>query len=380
MKGNQMRKTLRLGLLAAAAATTLAFASSAFGAYAPKLLITRSDEVTSVKFSQTDADEATAHVTILVPPGYSGNYVQAPGTNIGTLQGSVIAGAFGGATVPVAGTIVAGDPTNAALMATAKTCTGSETHAAIWLLNVTAAGQSLPAPVPVFLDPTTGGPYELFSSTSIQLCLPPPPLATFQIKLLEASLDVGNTLNIFSPSTSGQFRWTAINTPYKGINDNSVNLAGTVETQAIEAAPVDASLTAKRLTKTRRVKHKLFTDIFYTYSVKISGKLQAGGEPVGGANADIVAGTNTKVATVQTNDNGAFTKTMKLTKTTSYHAVYTNGAQTLSGGTCVPPLPLAPGVNMPCASVTQSGLVATTEQTRVVKPKLKHRRVKNKGK
>ena len=83
-----MRKTLRLGLLAAAAATTLAFASSAFGAYAPKLLITRSDEVTSIKFSQTDADEATAHVTILVPPGYSGNYVQAPGTNIGTLQGS----------------------------------------------------------------------------------------------------------------------------------------------------------------------------------------------------------------------------------------------------------------------------------------------------
>ena len=78
-------------------------------------------------------------MTILVPPGYSGNYVQAPGTNIGTLQGSVIAGAFGGATVPVAGTIVAGDPTNAALMATAKTCTGSETHAAIWLLNVTAA-------------------------------------------------------------------------------------------------------------------------------------------------------------------------------------------------------------------------------------------------
>ena len=36
-----MRKTLRLGLLAVAAATSLAFASSAFGAYAPKLSITR---------------------------------------------------------------------------------------------------------------------------------------------------------------------------------------------------------------------------------------------------------------------------------------------------------------------------------------------------
>ena len=139
-KGIQMRKTLRLGLLAVAAATSLAFASSAFGAYAPKLSITRSDEVTSITFSQTDADDATAKVTILAPAGFSGGFVQPAGTNIGTLDGSVVAGAFGGATVPVAGTIVAGDPTNAQLMAAAKVCTGSETHAAIWLLNVTAAG------------------------------------------------------------------------------------------------------------------------------------------------------------------------------------------------------------------------------------------------
>jgi hypothetical protein len=374
-----MRKTLRLGLLAVAGASTLAFAANALGAYAPKLLITRSDEVTSIKFAQTDADDATARVQILAPAGYSGGFVQPAGTNIGTLEGSVIAGELGGATVPVAGTIVAGDPTNATLMAAAQQCTGSATHAAIWLLNVTAGGTSLPAPVPLYLDPVATPPFNAFASASIQLCLPAPPAASFQIKLLEASLNVGNTLNIFTPATPGDYRWTAINTPYK--SDNSgVNAAGTVETQAIDSAPVDASITTKRTTKTRRVKHKRFTDIFYSYSVRIGGTLQAGGHPVAGATVDIISGADTKVGEATTNDNGSFSTTMKLTKTSSYHLVFNHDAEPLVGASCVPPLPLAPGIDMPCASVTNGGQHATTEEKRVVKPKLTHRRVKNKGK
>jgi hypothetical protein len=374
-----MRKTLRLGLVAAAAAAVLASASSALGAYAPKLLITTTDETTAIKFSQTNADDPTARVQILVPGGFSGNFVQGPGTNIGALEGSVIAGAFGGATVPVAGTIVAGDPSNAALKATAKQCTGTEDHAAIWLLNVTAAGQSLPNPVPLFLDPIAVPPFNAFASASIQLCLPPPPAAAFQIKLLEASLLVGNTLNIFGPpSTAGAYRWTAINTPYKA--DNTVNAAGTVETQGIETSPVDSNLTAKRITKTRRVKHKRFTDIFYSYSVRLTGSVQAGGQAAGGANYQLFAGGEDAVAEGTTNNSGAFTKTMKLTKTTAFHAVYTREAAPLVGASCIPPLPLAPGVNMPCASVTQGGFVSTTEEQRVVKPKLTHKRIKNKKK
>jgi hypothetical protein len=371
-----MRKTVRLGLLATAAALSLAFAASAFGAYAPKLSIIRSDEVTSITFSQTDADDPTAKVTILAPTGFSGGFVQPAGTNIGTLDGSVVAGAFGGATVPVAGTIVSGDPANAQLMAAAKVCTGTETHAAIWLLNVTAAGQSLPAPVPLYLDPISTPPFGPFASASIQLCLPAPPVASFGIKLLEASLHVGNTLNIFVPATAGDYRWTAINTPYKA--DNTPNAAGTVETQAIDAAPVGAALTAKRLTKTRRVKHKRYTDIFYTYSARISGTLRAGGHPVAGATVDIIAGADTKVGEATTNDNGSFTQTLKLSRTTSYHAVFNNDPEPVVGASCIPPLPLIPGVDMPCASVTGAGQHATTEEQRVVKPKLTHRRVKNK--
>jgi hypothetical protein len=39
---------------------------------------------------------------------------------------------------------------------------------------------------------------------------------------------------------------------------------------------------------------------------------------------------------------------------------------------------LTPQILMPCASVTQGGFVQTTQEQRVVKPKLTHRRVKNK--
>lgn len=374
-----MRKALRLGLLMAVAATSLAFVSVAFGAYAPKLIINQTDETTAIKYSQTDADDPLAKVQILVPAGFSGNFALTPGTTIGTLEGSVIAGEFGGATVPVAGTIVSGDPANATLMATAKQCTGTETHAAIWLLNVTAAGQSLPAPIPVFIDPVSIPPFNAFASASIQLCLPPPPLATFKIKLLEASLEVANTGNIFAPpSAAGDYRWTAINTPYKA--DNTPNAAGTVETQGIESSPVTSTFGAKLVTKTRRVKHKRYTDIFYTYSARISGSVSEGGHTVAGANVDLMSGEATLDST-ETGSNGAFTMTRPLKKTTSFHAVFTQDASPVAGGTCVPPIPFGAGLpNMPCASVTQGGFTETTLEKRVVKPKLTHRRVKNRGK
>ncbi len=370
-----MRKALRLGLLLAAAATSLAFVSAALGAYAPKLIINQTDESTAIKYSQTDADDPMAKVTILVPAGFTAGFIQTPGTQIGTLEGSVIAGEFGGATVPVAGTIVAGDPTNATLRATAKQCTGAENHQAIWLLNVTAAGQSLPAPVPLFLDATATPPFNAFASASIQLCLPPPPAAAFKIKLLEASLQVGNTLGIFSPpSAAGNYRWTAINTPYNG---TTVNAAATVETQGIESSPVSSTFNAKLVTKTRRVKHKKFTDIFYTYSARITGSVSEAGNTVAGAHVDLMSG-ETKLDETSTGSNGAFTVTRPLKKTTSFHAVFTQDASPVLGGACVPPLPLVPGVDMPCASITQGGFTETTLEKRVVKPKLTHKRVKNK--
>jgi len=374
-----MRKTLRLGLLAGSGFAALAFTSVAMAAYSPTLTILNEanavtgDNHTDVSYKQTATDDPLAHVRILSPAGYTVTLTQAPGTQIGTLDGSVIAGAFGGATVPVAGTIVVGDPSNAQLQATAKQCTGVETHAAIWLLNVTAAGQSLPSPVPLFVDPTSGMT-SAFASASIELCLPPPPVAAFQIKLLEATLHVSGVFA--APGSGSPFRWTAVNTPYAA--DNSVNLLGTIETQGIDATPVEGSFAAKRITKTRKVKHKAFTDIFYTYSAKLSGTVTAGGQGVGGANVDLMSGA-TKLTTASTNDSGSFTKTVKLTKTTTYHAVYTTIPAPLVGASCIPPLPLGPGV-MPCGTIMGPGLTVVTAEKTVTKPKLTHKRIKHKKK
>src|SRR5215217_5965254 len=225
-KGLQMRK--RLGVVGAGAVAALAFASVALAAYSPTLTITRhvdaagGSSTTDIAFAQTDADDPTASVVIYAPVGFTATLNQAPGTQIGTLEGSVVAGALAGATVPVGGTIGVGDPTNATLRAAAKQCTGSETHNAIWLLNVTAAGQSLPAPVPVYVDQISAPPFSTFASASIQLCLPHPSVATLGIKLLSATLHITNALA--PPAAPGAYRWTAVNVPYNG-GTNSINLA-----------------------------------------------------------------------------------------------------------------------------------------------------------
>jgi len=373
-----MRKTLRLGLLAGSGLAALAFTSVAMAAYSPSLTVGESVNAvtgqsgTDVEYKQTDADDPLAHVMILSPAGYTVNLSQAPGTQIGTLDGSVIAGELGGVTVPVTGTIVVGDPSNPDLQATAMQCTGVATHAAIWLLNVAAGGQSLPAPVPLFVDPITSGNFAPFASSSVELCLPPPPLASFQIKLLDATL---HTTGVYSgPSTPGTGRWTAVNTPYDA--DNHPNLLGTIETQALDATPVDQAFNAKRITKVRKVKHKRYTDYFYTYSVRLSGLLQAGGEAVGGANVDLMAGAD-KLDSTSTDDSGKYSETMKLTKTTKFHAEATTTPNPLLGASCIPPLPLGP-TTMPCGTIMDPYLTSVSEEKTVVKPKLTHKRVKNK--
>ena len=203
-------------------------------------------------------------------------------------------------------------------------------------------------------------------------------MANFQIKLLDATLIIGNTLGILSPPSSA--RRLSLDRDQHAVQggQRGPNPAGTVETQGIDATPVDPSFTARRITKTRRVKHKGYTDIFYTYSVRLSGNVQAGGQPVGGATVELFSGPEQKAGEATTNDNGAFTRTMRLTRTAAYHATYAKEASAVAGASCVPPIQLAPGVDMPCASVTQGGFFATTEEARVVKPKLTHKRVKKK--
>jgi hypothetical protein len=365
-----MRKSIRLGLLAVVGGAALVFAGVALAAYSPALTISEGvtdsgTPTTDIAFSQTNNDDPTARLVILAPLGFTATLNQSPGTQIGTLDGSVFAGDLGGAIVPVAGTVVVGDPTNATLMAAAAQCTGVATHQAIWLLNVTAAGQSLPAPVPLYVDPTTGGPFSAFASTSTILCLPHPSLATFKIKLLSATLHIGSVFD--NPATPGSYRWTAINTPWDPAMP-TINAAGTIETQSVERTPVETSFNGKLVTKTKRVRHGKHLDLLYSYSAKLSGNVTAGGDPAADANVNLFAGTK-KIATLTTNGNGGFTKTVALKKTTTFHAAFSQESQTLVGASCQPAIPVAPGVDLPCGSITQAGFSETTGNKTVKKPK-----------
>jgi hypothetical protein len=372
-----MRKRIRAGLLAVTGVGALVLAGVALAAYSPSLTVsegvTDTGSIgTDIAFSQSNTDDPTARLVILAPLGFTATLNQSPGTQIGTLDGSVFAGALGGAIVPVAGTVTVGDPTNATLMGAASQCTGVATHTAIWLLNVTAAGQSLPAPVPLYVDPTTGTPFSAFSSTSVILCLPHPSLATFQIKVLSATLHITSVFD--NPATPGAYRWTAINTPWDPATPH-VNAAGTIETQSVERTPVEATFGAKLVTKTKRVKHGKHVDLLYSYSAKLTGGVTAGGEAAADANVDLFAGTK-KIATLTTNENGKFTKTVALAKTTSFHATISQESQPLLGATCVPPLPAGPGVDLPCGSITQAGFDETTGNKTVKKPKKKRKHIK----
>src|SRR5919197_1576467 len=208
-KDRGMRTRFRFGLLTLAVGAALGLAGAALAAYNPSLVVSMGTNsagapTTDISFRQTDADDPTFVVNIFTPLGISATVNQAPGTQIGTLEGQVIAGALGGILVPVTGTVVTGDPTNATFANSG--CAQLMTPlTAVWLLNVTAAGQSLPAPVPVMVKAVTAPPVSAYASVWVRLCLPHPSMATFQIKLISATL---NIVGIYSPPTAvGSFRW-----------------------------------------------------------------------------------------------------------------------------------------------------------------------------
>jgi hypothetical protein len=370
-----MRRTLRLTLLAGAGAASLAFASAALGAFSPSLSITRTDNAatgdvnTDVTYAQTQADDPVARVFIYVPPGYSATLNQAAGAQIGTLEGQVFAAEIS-SVVPVNGAIIVGDKTSAPLMAAATACTGTATHDAIWILNVSAAGSTLQ--VPAYVDVVAGVP---FTSASVAFCLSHPSAVVFKIRLLNATLHIAN---VFAPPASpASYRWTAVNTPWDP-DHPTVNGAATIQTQAFDRAPADGSFSATRSKKVRKVKHKKYTDYFYTYFAKVSGQVTAGGDPAADADATLFV-NGTKGPTGTTDASGNFSKTVKLTKTSTFSMQFARASTGLVGATCDPRLPFPGTVTlMPCGAITEGGFNVTTDEQTVTKPKLTHKRVKNK--
>jgi hypothetical protein len=340
-------------LVATAAALMLAFASSAVAAYTPHLSITHTPLTlagggsTDLTVSFDQADDATAKVTIYVPQGYTGTLGAAAGTQLGTIDASIIAFAISPTQpLPLKGVIQADDP---AKYVTNPCSPG--THEAVWLLRLQAAGTELA--VPGYVDTVTAPTEAPLGKFKLQFCLPSPYIppsaggAMLGAKLVSATLHLSSVFAL--PSQNGSYGWTALTTPYT-VGSGVPNAAGTVQARAFVQLPAQLSLKAK-------VKKKIAT---------LSGALRLNLAGLAGVKVSLLSGssrTKLKAAgSTTTRAGGAYSFRKTVRKTTYFRAKVTVATRT---ATCTGGVP-----GIPCASASANGFTAQSAIIKV-KPKKK---------
>jgi hypothetical protein len=345
-----MKRGLRAALVAGASAIALAFAGSALAAYTPHITVSHTPltiaggGTTDVTIALDQTDDATAKATIYVPQGYTGTLGAAAGTQVGTIDASILASQISPTQpLPLKGTIQTDDPAKYA--ATATRCTGAATHEGVWLLRLQAAGTELA--VPGYLDTVTDPAEATLGKFKLQFCLPSPYIpqsaggATFGAKLISATLHLSNVFTL--PSQNGSFDWIVVATPYI-VGTAVPNATGTAQALGIVQLPAQLTLKAK-------VKKRTAT---------LSGALRVNRAGVAGMKVTLLSGTSrTKLksaGSATTRAGGAFSSRKTIRKTTYFRARVTAPARstTCTGG--------VPGI--PCASAT---LNPFTVQSAIVK-------------
>ena len=347
-----MKTRLRAVLVAAAGVFALAFAGGALAAYTPHLTISHTPltiaggGTTDLTVAVDQTDDATAKVTIYVPQGYTGTLGAAAGTQLGTIDASIIASQISPTQpLPLKGTIQADDPAKYV----GNPCSPG-THEAVWLLRLQAAGTELA--VPGYVDTVTAAAEAPLGKFKLQFCLPSPYIpasaggATLGAKLVSATLHLSNVFAL--PSQNGSYGWTAVATPYT-VGTGVPNAAGTVQARGFVLLPAQLSLKAKVKKKTAR----------------LSGALRVNAAGLAGMKVTLLAGssrTKLKAAgSTTTRAGGAYSFRKTVRKTTYFRARVTAPARSTSctGG--------VPGI--PCATATANGFTAQSAIIKVTPKK-----------
>ena len=352
-RGAPMTKRFRLAV-AVAALGSLVFAAPALGAFEPRLTVTASEGEVALRAALVAQDDPPARIVFYAPTGWSASLGQAPGTQIGTVTGRVTVADFGGAEVPVTGVVRTDNPANYV----ANPCSPGS-HGAVWLLVLTAGTTQL-QPVPMYVDVASGAE-AAFASLKITLCLPPPDVppgtpgrATNGVKLLDATITLQNVF-----TTGAGNRWTAVFTPYTpGVGQ--VNVPGTAESQSVTRLGARLTITARRIRRGGR------------FFARITGRLRVGAEGIGDATVRLTA-NGRAAGSARTNENGGFSKTVRIKRTTRFRARATAAGTEQSGG-CEPLLPLPTGGTARCTVVTLGSFTAASNTARVTVPKRKRGR------
>jgi hypothetical protein len=339
-----MTRMLRLAV-AAAALAALALPGAALAAYTPSLTVTTAGAVSTIKFRAASTDDATAKIVVYAPKGYTVNVAQPAGTQIGSVNAQILALALGGAQVPLSGTITVDDPARYTTNPSSVACAGAAQHDAVWLLNLTAAGQTLA--VPVYVD-TAKGPETAFASLKLQTCLSSPDATAAQggNAIRAKAFDVSFSFRGVLTPSAGQLTWLALNVPYPA-GSIVPNAAGAVETRSTVRTPAKVTTTGRKL-KT---------------GVRVSGVVTAGGQPAAGVKVQLVGGaTRTRqrvLGTVTTKSNGTFSF---VSRRKGVLFVRATAVAATSSTACSGASPFAPA---PCVGATLSGFTAKGVSVRV---------------
>jgi hypothetical protein len=342
----------------------LAWAGAALASYSSPKIVASPPAGGSQTFelSQDPSDDATAKLAVYA----QSNGVTLPGgavgTQIGTVDATLVLIQAGGASVSAAGKVLVADAS--AYASPAKSCTGAAGHDAVWLLRLTASGQTLD--VPVYVDRAAGSATS-YATAVLQVCLAPPDVpasmggAPLGAKLVRAKITIQG---VFGPSpSSAAYRWTSVWTPWYPVI-GLVDTSDAVEAQSI-VQPGKVTIVAKRIVR-KAGRKKL-------YFAKVSGSVTSAGDLLSGARVDIGEyDAKTKKAkrhlVYATTRNGSYAATIRLTHTTLFGAAVSAAPGNVSPPVCIPDLPNGL-VALPCASVTTSGFDAVKIGARLGLPK-----------
>jgi hypothetical protein len=313
MKEGAMTRSIRLIVLACAAALALAVAALAAASYTPSMGIFEATYkpggagAVTIVVAQEKDDDPTAKITIYVAPGYTTTLTQAANTTIGSVVAEVQVLDTGSKNLfRLSGAV----KTDAPAAHVGDKCAPG-IHEAVWTLNAALPGQAA-NPIPVYVDHTTGAE-AAFSSAKLQVCFRDPTLPAGNparspsgTKFLDAAFTVRGVFK--NSATAGNFLWRSLFTPYTP-GTGVPSAAGTKEAQAV--VPMPYSISLKR-TKARRG--------FF----RLAGRLSLSGQAPSGVRLDLYGAVakkgalNYKFVVSTKTRRGKFVFNRRLPKKTSF--------------------------------------------------------------
>jgi hypothetical protein len=344
-----MTRLIRGGFAVAAALAVLFAAGAASAApntgliavsFSPMTL--GSSSTATIHVSTPQSDDSIAAVNIFT--GTTTVNLGAPGTQIGSVDATAFAH-DAGLNLPLSGPVTADDPAKHTIDA----CSPGANQA-VWLMNLSAAGQTLP--IPIYVNKTSG-PTAALGAYNLKICLPPwdvpvgTPGRSFEgAQLLDAKLTLNKIL--VAPTSAGVGTWEMLTTPYTP-GKGTPNPAGTFEARAAVPVPAAIAIKASFSKKTKK----------WT----VSGKVTEGGLPLSSATTlTLLRGTSAgalkKVGSVQAAAGGSWKTSGRLTgkKTTFFQVSAAVGERDFTSTGCQnPQTAIAPAG---CVSATLSSWAA----------------------